>query len=730
MNARDHSIASVPADTNSPQPPLSSIWKPDFTRVPPTARRAARYVLQLLQAERLSGSDAEFDVDSAWKIVEPLIDMKAAKAVFDALESDEENPIKRLKESQTLLLTQFQPSLLERLAHEDGEAPTLHCISILAETLGLTVTEIALLDFLEKRLSVRGFLEFLREFCNQSELQNCSNLVTMLNTSEPEMRKALARKSSLHEMQLIVRARHSLFDLEDFVAPSEGLVDILSAAPTTTQELADFLVEVAPAPVLSLDDFPHLAAAGRRLVSTLGRAAQNGVVGVNGLLFGPPGTGKTEFSLAVAQAAGLTLYRVRTTDDDGDGMGRQGRLTAYLIAQRMLKNRRDALILFDEIEDVFAEDSGAVARLLMGGRQPAGKEKGWMNRLLEENRVPALWITNDIDVMDPAFLRRFLLPVEFATPPRSVRRNMVERHLGDCALPSGLLDELAADDKLAPAQFADARKLLRLHDADGNALEAKRIVREGVGSIRRLLHGSGLPILRRSATTFDVALLNLSGGIAPQNIAAALERRGRGSLCFYGPPGTGKTEFAHALADALDRELVVRRSSDLVSKYVGDTEQNIARLFNTLDAERSILFIDEVDSFLRDRRQAKHSWEVTEVNELLQQMEQFPGIFIAATNLVEGLDVAALRRFDFKLHFRPLSVPQRAAMFAREALGDMSSGGTLPPVIMNRLAKLEQLTAGDFANVCRQRDLLGEELAPEEFLRRLVQECHWKAATS
>ena len=107
-----------------------------------------------------------------------------------------------------------------------------------------------------------------------------------------------------------------------------------------------------------------------------------------------------------------------------------------------------------------------------------------------------------------------------------------------------------------------------------------------------------------------------------------------------------------------------------MSPYVGETKRNIARLFNTLDAEHSILLLDEVDSLLRDRTQAQRSWELTQVNELLQQMERFNGIFIAATNLMTQLDTAALRRFDFKLEFRPLSEAQRLSLFAREVLGD------------------------------------------------------------
>ena len=279
----------------------------------------------------------------------------------------------------------------------------------------------------------------------------------------------------------------------------------------------------------------------------------------------------------------------------------------------------------------------------------------------------------------------YLLPIAFATPPRRVRRTMA-----------------------APDAHPDT------------------VVRESLAAARRLLHGSGLPRLRRSAIDFDVAYLNLAGGIAPGRLVDALSRSGRGTLCFYGPPGTGKTEFAHVLADALDRELVVKASSDLVSPYVGETERNLARLFNELDAEHSILLLDEVDSLLRDRGQAQRSWELTQVNELLQQMERFNGIFIAATNLMTQLDAAAMRRFDFKLEFRPLSEAQRLSLFAREVLGDADAIDAIPAPLVRRLASMNTLTPGDFANVVRQRTLLGEVLSAEEFLRRLMVECRHK----
>ena len=300
---------------------------------------------------------------------------------------------------------------------------------------------------------------------------------------------------------------------------------------------------------------------------------------------------------------------------------------------------------------------------------------------------------------------------------------MVSGHLAGLDVPEALLDELAADAVMMPSSFEAARRLVTLC-ADESP---EQVVRAGVAAARRLLHGASVARRRRPAIAFDVAFLNLAGGIAPGRLAGALARSGRGALCFYGPPGTGKTEFAHVLAEALDRELVVKASSDLVSPYVGETERNLARLFNDFDVEHGILLLDEVDSLLRDRGQARHGWELTQVNELLQQMERFDGLFIAATNRMSGLDAAAMRRFDFKLEFRPLNEAQRLALFAREVFGDADEVGAIPPPLARRLVSLDRLTPGDFANVVRQHRLLDEVPCAEDFLRRLMLECRHKA---
>ena len=200
-------------------------------------------------------------------------------------------------------------------------------------------------------------------------------------------------------------------------------------------------------------------------------------------------------------------------------------------------------------------------------------------------------------------------------------------------------------------------------------------------------------------------------------IVEALQRRGHGSLCFHGAPGTGKTALAEHIAAALQRPLLIRQTSDIASKYVGETEQNMARMFEEAQTEDAVLLLDEADSFLRSRRLAERHYEVSEVNEMLQGMERFGGVFICTTNLFDDLDEAALRRFTFKLRFHVLTAAQRERMFVAEALG--GDAGALSDEQRSRLAQLDQLVPGDFAAVKRQIEILGEAFTCDEFLSQL-----------
>ncbi|MFU8819458.1 MAG: ATP-binding protein [Desulfurivibrio sp.] len=196
-----------------------------------------------------------------------------------------------------------------------------------------------------------------------------------------------------------------------------------------------------------------------------------------------------------------------------------------------------------------------------------------------------------------------------------------------------------------------------------------------------------------------------------------------GRLCLYGPPGTGKTAFGQWLARQLDAPLHVRRASDLLGMYVGETEQNIARAFREAESDQALLLIDEADSFLQDCRRAMHSWEVSGVNEMLTQMEGYNGVFIASTNLLDSLDQASLRRFDLKIHFGYLRPAQAWPLFVSQC---RALGLPRPPAkLKSALAAITTLTPGDFAAVTRRHKF--QPLAgPAGLLSALQRECRLK----
>jgi SpoVK/Ycf46/Vps4 family AAA+-type ATPase len=236
---------------------------------------------------------------------------------------------------------------------------------------------------------------------------------------------------------------------------------------------------------------------------------------------------------------------------------------------------------------------------------------------------------------------------------------------------------------------------------------------------------------RRSVTHYSLEYLNTTGRFSPQQILMSFRRRAKGSVLLYGPPGTGKTQFTEYLASELKMPLVSKSAAALLSKWLGDSEKNIAAAFEEAAAEDAILFFDEGDSFLRSRELAQHSWEVTQTNELLQRMERFEGIVVVATNLFRNLDAAALRRFTFKIEFRELDLGQRWKMFLAEA-GLKQTIATVDAREKEkwekRLLFMRHLTPGDFATVKRQCLVLDTVLTPDEWLQQLEIECEIKSS--
>ncbi len=539
-------------------------------------------------------------------------------------------------------------------------------------------------------------------------------LSATLEIPEADIRRALSHSGVLHRSGLLQLLWSNEIELDHAM----GVLSYRFAQSIATEDaeplsfLADTAQTSSPA-TLCLTDYPHLAESLRVLIPYLKESRAHGRAGVNVLLHGVPGTGKTQLAKILAKEAGGTLFEVASEDSDGLPVNGERRLRAYSLVQNLLPTGQ-SMVLFDEVEDVFGESYGPSY-----SRGSAQLRKAWMNRILEENRVPALWLANSIGALDTAFLRRFDIVLEVPVPPRRERERVLKERYGDL-ITVERATQLAQSDHLAPAiisRAADTVRFIKEKVDPSIASDAFQMLIDGVLEAQghaptRKLSGARLP------ETYDPAFIHANADLSA--IARGLADAQSGRLCLYGPPGTGKTAYGRWIADQLDRPLHIRKASDLLSKWLGQSERNIARAFSDAQDDRAVLLIDEVDSFLGDRSQSDKSWETTLVNEMLTQMESFEGVLIATTNLMDRFDAAALRRFDLKVQFDFLLPEQAIQLFDRHCAALKLAVPTSDD--RAKIQRLRRLTPGDFAAVSRQHRFRALE-SPRMVVDALAAEC-------
>jgi SpoVK/Ycf46/Vps4 family AAA+-type ATPase len=607
-------------------------------------------------------------------------------------------------------------------------------INALAGLLQLNKAERALLLYGTLARYQRDMRSILVEFKVNNAPEAYAAIAEVAGVNPDQVAEALRAGSRLERIGLVENliSEHNITDLADLMKVSEKLPPVLMRPYRDQAELMAVFTRLSTKSTLSLDDFAFVADDARVLCNLLANAVARQEVGINVLLYGPPGTGKTELAKVVVQSAGLELFEVEYADRDGNSLSGRDRYRSLQIAQVFLKGSAQAALLFDEVEDVFppisSEAAQWMARADATSAPPNGSVSGkaWVNQVLESNVVPTIWVTNRIEQIDPAFRRRFAYHLELKSPPPGAREELVRKTLAEVAVSDAFVARLAKRKGLTPAQIRTAVRFAGLASAETRATDSPEAALEAL--IERQLRNADQALGNRAAdgarllaaTRYDPALLNVESRFEIPRMVQALQARGHGTLCFYGPPGTGKTALAEHIATTLAQPLHVRQASDLMGKYVGETEQNMAAMFREAETENAILLLDEADSFLLDRRGAQRSYEVSEVNEMLQGMERFYGIFICTTNLMDRIDQAALRRFTFKIQFKPLTRDQRLALFVADACGGDST--RLDPGLEKRLTALDQLCVGDFSAVKRQNLILDAQLEPEEFLEQLEAE--------
>jgi len=512
-------------------------------------------------------------------------------------------------------------------------------------------------------------------FCGIFNMRDLNTIVCLTGLTKAKV------ESALEEDGVLLSSGVIHWDPEDGeLRIGRQMYRALSGKQKNTDELKDVLLGDRWQGNMELD-FSNVQKGYDYISSLIDNAVKKNIRGMNILIYGPTGTGKSEMTKQIVSSLGYALYGLRT--ENGRNKDKDVAWSYLMFAQRILANDKTSVVMVEEAEDVFAYNrfsSSAASKL-------------FINQQLERNKRPVIWLTNDIGCMDPAYLRRFTYCFEFKKPDvnfkTKVWKNICKRHnfkIGD--------DEIARYAKkydVSPGVIDSAvrvAKLTKLPNAIENTIDSMCIAMNGTRPSEE----------KEAKVAFDPSLLNTDTNIDLLTEQLKAGKSKAFSLCLYGASGTGKSAYARYLASQLGLKTILKRASDLKSKWVGETEKNIARAFDEAKEQGAMLIFDEADSFLRERGLANASWEVSAVNEMLTQMEHCEVPFVCTTNLMKDIDAASLRRFIFKIKYDFMTKQQ-----VKEAFSVFFDTKVEDADIRN----LDYLAPGDFTVVKNKTDILG-----------------------
>lgn len=543
----------------------------------------------------------------------------------------------------------------------------------------------------------------------------CFLLGGVLHTNPKKIQKLLMTDMPLRKFGFIGdRHRCGEFELESFA-------ERLMIEPFNKQEMMKRIARIYPKSTLKRTDFNYMQRDLDMLLDYCKNTKNPSI-----FLYGKPGVGKNEIAALIAKELNKELWEIYNINDQGEI--REDRLEQFMRAQAMLKADKSAILL-DECEEFFPS--------LYPKYNEDKASKNTLNKMLESVKISSIFLSNSADI-DPAFLRRFDIVLEIKAPPKEKKQTIIEKALKSqrIQLDSMIISQIS-ESSLSQGVLLQAckvaktlakHKLSSLKNCEktpkSTATKSHTITQSLIQVLNEHLKLQGQKLIsinvkKEQNLPYDMSLINASvdmkslcekiknvcGIKDSKDFATTDSTQAQGiRILAYGMAGSGKSEFAKALAKELNRPIMLKKASDLLSMWVGKSEQNIAQAFSEAEKKGAILVLDEVDSFLQDRSEAERSWEISQVNEMLTQMENFEGIFIATTNFMTNLDKASIRRFDMKVEFKPLDSAKFIKAFGLYArhLGISNYVAFLESSFAKRaIEKLDNICFGDFALLAR-----------------------------
>ena len=553
--------------------------------------------------------------------------------------------------------------------------------------------------------SVNGFFYGLKDNYNKSTVMRFCNI------SDEEWQKMVVSET----FNIMVSSSCGR-DCKKYIVPKQEVIKLIFSIEGDEQDFIDSIINKVPKTELSMKDFNHIKQS-EYIKNILINALKNKTKGVNILIYGKAGTGKTEFAKTLIQEIGAEGYvvssnnkkniyqeeydRPRLVSSEQEDKANNIRNGIFKMLTMFLKNSSNSVIFYDEAEDYFRKN------------KIADQSKQEINNMLENNTTPTIWTCNELSPywIEKSFIRRFTYTLELdkinnTTLLDLVRKICIKNKVGI----SQKIEELIKQEQ---PSIGLIEKCIQAYKLSGS----KNIdcLYEGLKDLiysERYANNKPKDINRNQTHDYNQNLANTD--IKLDSITNGIIKSGKNdwSLILYGVSGTGKTAYAEFLGKKLGMKVIKKKVSDLQSMWVGECEHNIDKAFEEARQDNAILLFDEGDCWLRDRRFNRASWETSQTNQFLQNLEAATTPVIVTTNLMDSLDQAALRRFVFKVGFKYMTKPQ-----VKEAFKTFYGMN-----VTDEEANISYVTPGDFAVIQKQLDYLGEKHTVTKIKELLLEE--------
>jgi transitional endoplasmic reticulum ATPase len=683
-------------------------------------------IKKITKRHRVGGKRDKSGVDQDWienkinKIHENRFNQRGWVSTFEDIFENIPHLFETYKEIQKKLFektihkeikqTEFQNKLKEfsqifNLSNKEIEIITF---------LFLTKTDSVIEDFFGGRdMNLSNLSKSTRYFCRFFEIKPW------------ELREFFSKNSVLIKAGIIQKSSFIRRRSENVLELSDTVVSFLCGISAENLE-SEYVKKVSLNDALKLNDhnvsdekksiFKHLLSTDK---------------GCNIILYGHPGTGKTEFAKSLGLETGKDIYFINQSDEN-DEEDLDFRKQAIIAAHNII-SPKNSIIVVDECDTILNIFDGFWKCETKDGQD----RKAWINEFLDNATHKIIWISNKVNGIDESTKRRFSFSMEFTPLSYFQRKRVWETQINKQSINFMKQEDIELMARELKVNSGGITLALR----DVNEMKELKSDKEKMEVLTTLLrqHKSftedeviGL-IKKSNKYSLDVVNSNYPLEKILQTTdeflrnAEQFNRIGiyNMNILLQGPPGTGKTEFVKHLAEVTDKELIIKRASDIRSKWYGESVKNIAQSFKEAQENGSILFFDEADSFFGSRETAStHHGE--ETNEFLTQMENFQGVLICATNFTDRLDQASLRRFNHKIKFDYLNERGKKHLFLTyfsELFESLPQEDT-----WRKLEKIQGLTPGDFKVVYQKNAFT--KCDPLNLVKEIENEVSYKKAFS